>query len=192
MDRKLYRDEFHKKVAGVCAGLADYFNVDVAIVRVIFLLALIFHGGGGIIYIIFWIVLPKKPFVFNNPTVDYTVPPQAADNNSFGNTAFGGANFSKQSFSTFPNQPRSTSLVAIIFGVILIIIGGSILLDNFEILPNWDFERLWPIALILGGGALMLSGERKKPWEEADWNNAHTTTDAKPEAGAPTDETPTV
>ena len=63
MDKKLYRDEYRKKIAGVCAGLADYFNIDVAIVRVVFLLALIFHGGGGLIYIIFWIVLPKKPYV---------------------------------------------------------------------------------------------------------------------------------
>ncbi len=75
MDRKLYRDEYHKKIAGVCAGLAEYFNIDVAIVRVVFVLALIFHGGGGLIYIIFWIVLPKKPFVID-PTVDYRVPPQ--------------------------------------------------------------------------------------------------------------------
>ncbi|WP_426670849.1 PspC domain-containing protein [Mucilaginibacter sp. McL0603] len=201
MDRKLYRDEYHKKIAGVCAGLAEYFNIDVAIVRVVFVLALIFHGGGGLIYIIFWIVLPKKPF-FIDPTVDYRVPPQNPGDisNPYGGNPFGGNPFSNQPFPNqpFPAQPRNTtSLVAIIFGVILILIGGSILLNDFDILPDWDFEQLWPIILIVVGGALMLSGERKKPWENAGWDKG-TATDAKPaeentsEANPPADNPPTV
>lgn len=207
MDRKLYRDEFHKKIAGVCAGLAEYFNIDVTIVRVIFLLALIFHGGGFLIYIIFWIVLPKKP-LFINPNVDYRVPPQ---NPTDSGTQFTGApytytgtSFSDQPYPNqpFPNQPyqaprNSTSLVAIVFGVILIIIGGSILLDDFDILPYWDFARLWPIVLIVVGCAIMISGERKKPWEQADWNKTNTVEekvpeDKAPEANPPADNTPTV
>ncbi|HTK18659.1 MAG TPA: PspC domain-containing protein [Mucilaginibacter sp.] len=202
MDRKLYRDEFHKKIAGVCAGLAEYFNIDVAIVRVIFVLALIFHGGGLLIYIIFWIVLPKKP-LFINPNVDYRVPPQNPmdSGNQFTGTPYtnAGTSFSNQ---PFPNQPyqaprNSTSLVAIVFGVILIIIGGSILLDDFDIIPDWDFERLWPVVLIVVGCAIMISGERKKPWEQADWNKTNTVEekpaeDAAPEANPPADNTPTV
>src|ERR1700744_2637049 len=92
MDRKLYRDEYHKKIAGVCAGLAEYFNIDVAIIRVVFVLALIFHGGGLLIYFIFWIVLPKKP-IFIDPTVDYRVPPQNATGdagNPFGGNPYSG------------------------------------------------------------------------------------------------------
>src|SRR5579863_297707 len=97
MDRKLYRDDFHKKIGGVCAGLAEYFNIDVAIVRVIFVLALIFHGGGFLIYVVLWIVLPKKPYVFN-PNVDYRVPPQnPGDPGQFGAGQNAG--------SAFPNQP---------------------------------------------------------------------------------------
>ncbi len=201
MDRKLYRDEYHKKIAGVCAGLAEYFNVDVAIVRVIFVLALIFHGGGLLIYIIFWIVLPKKP-LFIDPNVDYRVPPQNPDSGSqFTGTSYAnaGTSFSNQ---PFPNQPyqaprNSTSLVAIVFGVILIIIGGSILLDDFDIIPDWDFERLWPVVLIVVGCAIMISGERKKPWEQADWNKTNTVEDkpaedAASEANPPADNTPTV
>ncbi|HEY9000326.1 MAG TPA: PspC domain-containing protein [Mucilaginibacter sp.] len=207
MDKKLYRDEYHKKIAGVCAGLAEYFNIDVAIVRVIFVLALIFHGGGGLIYIIFWIVLPKKP-LFINPNVDYRVPPQNPmdSGNQFTGTSYSnpGASFSNQPFPNqpFPNQPyqaprNSTSLVAIVFGVILIIIGGSILLDDFDILPYWDFERLWPIVLIVVGCAIMISGERKKPWEQADWNKTNIVEekpaeDASSEANPPADNTPTV
>jgi phage shock protein C len=205
MDRKLYRDEYHKKIAGVCAGLAEYFNIDVAIVRVVFVLALIFHGGGGLIYIIFWIVLPKKPFVID-PTVDYRVPPQSPGdiNNPYGGNPYSGNPFGGNPAGgnpfqqPFPAQPRNTtSLVAIIFGVILILIGGSILLNDFDILPDWDFEQLWPIILIVVGGALMLSGERKKPWEDAGWDKS-AATDAKPaeentpEANPPADNPPTV
>src|SRR6184192_2681740 len=146
MDRKLYRDEYHKKIAGVCAGLAEYFNIDVAIVRVIFVLALIFHGGGLLIYIIFWIVLPKKP-LFIDPNVDYRVPPQ---NPMDSGSQFTGAPYANTNpdapFANqpFPNQPyqaprNSTSLVAIVFGVVLIMIGGSILLNDFDIFPDWDF-----------------------------------------------------
>jgi len=207
MDRKLYRDEYHKKIAGVCAGLAEYFNIDVAIVRVIFVLALIFHGGGLLIYIIFWIVLPKKPLLIN-PNVDYRVPPQnmADSGTQFTGTPYTNAPFPNQPFQSqtsadqpYPMQPRnSTSLVAIVFGVVLIMIGGTILLDNFDILPDWDFERLWPVILIVVGCAIMISGERKKPWEQADWNNKATATEEKPaedaasEANPPADNTPTI
>jgi len=204
MDRKLYRDEYHKKIAGVCAGLAEYFNIDVAIVRVIFVLALIFHGGGLLIYIIFWIVLPKKP-LFIDPNVDYRVPPQnpMGSGSQFTGAPYAntnpGAPFANQSF---PNQPyqaprNSTSLVAIVFGVVLIMIGGSILLNDFDIFPDWDFERLWPVILIVVGCAIMISGERKKPWEQVDWNKTNTVEekpadDAASEANPPADNTPTV
>jgi phage shock protein C len=206
MDKKLYRDEYRKKIAGVCAGLAEYFNIDVAIVRVVFLLALIFHGGGGLIYIVFWIVLPKKPFAYD-PNVDYRVPPQTPDGNLFGGNPFGNNPTGTNAFgsSTFTNQPfppvpprNNTSLVAIIFGVVLIVIGGSILLNDFDILPDWDFGQLWPVILIVVGGALMLSGERKKPWENPDWHKADAKTEepaaesAASESNPPADNPPTV
>lgn len=60
MEKKLYRDEQHKSIGGVCAGLAEYFNVDVSIVRLVFVLALVLKGVGLIPYIILWIVLPKN------------------------------------------------------------------------------------------------------------------------------------
>lgn len=207
MENKLYRDEYHKKIAGVCAGLAEYFKVDVAIVRVIFVLALIFHGGGLLVYVVFWIALPKKPYAFNDPNVDYRVPPQTpGGSNSFQGNAFQGDAFGSNPFPNqpFPNQPlkpnNSTSLVGIIFGVILIIVGASILLDDFDIIPDWDFERLWPIALVAVGAALILSGERKKPWEKnPEWHKTTETTDAAdativaddaPETNPPADNPP--
>jgi phage shock protein C len=192
MDKKLYRDEYRKKIAGVCAGLADYFNIDVAIVRLVFVLALIFHGGGGLIYIILWIVLPKRNYTFNNPTVDYTVPPQTpgTGNNPYASNPNPDANFTNQPFPNqpYPNQPRSTSLAAIIIGVVLIVVGGSILLDDFDIIPDWDFGQLWPIILIAVGGVLIFSGEQKKPWEGANWQKTDTNKTEGNVAGASTQE----
>ena len=79
MEKRLYKDEFHKKIGGVCAGLADYFTIDVTIVRLFFVLACIFHGSGLPIYIVLWIVLPKKPFPNLVFRVEYTVSSQGTE-----------------------------------------------------------------------------------------------------------------
>ena len=188
MEKKLYRDDQRKSIGGVCAGLADYFNVDVAIVRLIFVLMLILHGTGFLAYVVLWIVLPRKTATFfNNPNVDYTVPPQTPGTdtnpgNPFQSNAFGKSAFPNQ---PFPSQPRSTSLAAIIFGVVLIVIGGSILLDDFDIIPDWDFGRLWPVMLVAVGITLIFAGEKKKPWEQANWHKTETKDDTKTVSDTP-------
>lgn len=58
--RKLYRSSSNEMIAGVCAGIADYFNVNVAWVRLAFL-ALAAAGGPGIVlYIILVLVIPEQ------------------------------------------------------------------------------------------------------------------------------------
>ena len=52
-----------RKVAGVCAAFAEYFDLDVTIVRVVWLLVALFGGGGILAYIIAWIVIPEAPAV---------------------------------------------------------------------------------------------------------------------------------
>jgi len=64
MVKKLYRSRDEKMIAGVCGGLAEYFEIDPTIVRLLFLALLIFGGGGLLIYIIMWIIVPQKPFFF--------------------------------------------------------------------------------------------------------------------------------
>ena len=54
--KRLYRNINEAKIGGVCAGLGDYFKIDPVIVRLAFLL-LIFTGG-GIAYIVAWIIVP--------------------------------------------------------------------------------------------------------------------------------------
>jgi phage shock protein PspC (stress-responsive transcriptional regulator) len=59
--KKLMRSSRDKKLGGVCAGLADYFDLDPTIVRVVWLLAFLCAGAGGLVYIVLWIVLPLAP-----------------------------------------------------------------------------------------------------------------------------------
>jgi phage shock protein C len=59
--RRLMRSSTDKKLGGVCAGLADYFDLDVTLVRVIWLLLFFCAGTGFLAYIILWIVLPLAP-----------------------------------------------------------------------------------------------------------------------------------
>lgn len=56
--KKLVRSSNDKKIAGVCAGLADYFDMDTTLVRVLWLLATLVPGPNIIVYIVLWIVLP--------------------------------------------------------------------------------------------------------------------------------------
>ncbi|MFI5094169.1 MAG: PspC domain-containing protein [Candidatus Acidiferrum sp.] len=59
--KKLMRSSTDKRIAGVCAGLADYFDMDPTIIRLIWVLFLICGGTGLLAYVILWIVLPLAP-----------------------------------------------------------------------------------------------------------------------------------
>jgi phage shock protein PspC (stress-responsive transcriptional regulator) len=58
--KRLYRDENNKVLGGVCSGLAHYFNMDITLVRIIFLILFFSFGFGLIPYIILWIVVPNS------------------------------------------------------------------------------------------------------------------------------------
>lgn len=57
--QRLYRDSAHNVFAGVCAGLANYFKVDVVLIRILFVLSA-FWGLGLLAYIILWVIMPKQ------------------------------------------------------------------------------------------------------------------------------------
>lgn len=60
MTKKLTRSDTDKKLAGVCGGLAEYFNIDATLIRVIFVLLLLPGGLPGIVpYVALWLVMPK-------------------------------------------------------------------------------------------------------------------------------------
>ena len=59
LPRKLYRDPYDRMIAGVCSGLAQYFGLDTALIRVIMVVLLVTGTAGFWIYIILWIIAPK-------------------------------------------------------------------------------------------------------------------------------------
>jgi phage shock protein C len=73
--KKLMRSSRDKKIGGVCAGLAEYFDLDPTIVRVIWFLAVFFAGTGFLVYVVLWIVLPLAPV--SAPTAGVVTPTRA-------------------------------------------------------------------------------------------------------------------
>ena len=57
-NKRLKRNTFNKVIGGVCSGLADYFGIDVVLVRAIFAASFLFGGVGGGLYLILWILMP--------------------------------------------------------------------------------------------------------------------------------------
>lgn len=63
--KRLFRLSAEKKIAGVCAGFAEYLNVDVTLIRILTLVAICLTGfvPGVIAYILAWIIMPPAPLV---------------------------------------------------------------------------------------------------------------------------------
>ena len=60
MNKKLYRSARQNVIAGVCGGLAEYLNVDVTIIRLIWSITIFFGGTGLLLYLIAAIIIPKE------------------------------------------------------------------------------------------------------------------------------------
>jgi phage shock protein C len=61
--KRLLRPREGRKVAGVCLGLAEYFDIDVIIIRLVALIGSLATGIGFIGYLIAWIVIPDEPYL---------------------------------------------------------------------------------------------------------------------------------
>jgi len=59
--KRLVRPRADRKIAGVCAGFAEYFDVDVTLVRLVWLFIVLVGGTGLLAYVIAWIVMPEEP-----------------------------------------------------------------------------------------------------------------------------------
>ena len=72
---RLTRSETDKRIAGVCGGIAEYFDIDATVVRVIFVLVALMSGVGVLIYVVLWIALPRGS---RQPVESQTVRRQSA------------------------------------------------------------------------------------------------------------------
>lgn len=147
MYRKLYRSVTDKMLAGVCGGLAEYFAIDPVIVRLIFVLAVIFGGSGILAYIILWIIIPQKPYIITPFNTDK--PKENSDNSSSENKS------DNTAFQMNAVNNKSQNNRSIYAGAFLILLGGIFLLDNF--VPHFHFGDFWPLILIGLGFAIILN-----------------------------------
>ena len=63
MNKTLYCSEKNKKIAGVCGGLGEYFEIDPTLIRLVFALLFFGYGTGVMLYILLWIILPEESAV---------------------------------------------------------------------------------------------------------------------------------
>lgn len=137
--KHLYRSKNNQMIAGVCAGLGDYFNIDPTVIRLIFVLVTVFGGYGIPMYIILWIILPeeKSEHIGSEATVKRNV----ADLKS---KAEGLA----ENFKSDTTEGKTR----LVIGFVLIGFGIIFFLDNFGF---FRADIFWPLMLVLLGILLL-------------------------------------
>jgi phage shock protein C len=136
-NKKLYRDVRHSSIGGVASGLADFFEMDVTIFRVLFVITAIF-GGGVLIYVILWIIVPPKPITIE-PEADHVAEPIIVEQAE-----------PVKDLKYVDNKKRG-----ITGGLILIVIGIIFLINIFT---DFEFRDLWPVLVITLGVIIVVSG----------------------------------
>ena len=167
MEKKLQRNEQDKMLAGVCAGLADYFDVDVTWVRIAFVVATLAGFSGFLAYVILWIAVPVKPYNYK--------PGYAADYRVYDEKSV------TSNPDIDPNQPANMPVFKkrrnkngkVIIGIFMIVFGSFFLLDEFDFIPYWfDFGKLWPLVFIIPV-LLMIAKAGKKEANKQDIQENH-------------------
>ncbi len=130
--KRIYRVSKNKLIAGVCSGLSEYFNVDVTLIRLIFVALAFLEGFGILAYILCWIIIPTKE-------------EKEAKEISF------------REEDVNEDEKRKVNTV---IGLIFIFLGIIILLNyHFSI---FKFLRFWPVILILIGLFILLKGVKNE------------------------------
>ncbi|TCL76848.1 phage shock protein C (PspC) family protein [Hydrogenispora ethanolica] len=138
--KRLYRSVRDRRIAGVAGGMAEYFAVDVTLIRLLWILAVIFGGSGILAYIIAWIVIPDQP------------------TRSETETEAGGGAPSEPAVETIDVTPDRSSKISYV-GIFLILLGIFFLIRTF--IP-WHLTRyFWPLLLVLLGIALLVPNRRR-------------------------------
>lgn len=155
MGRKLRRSNQVKVLSGVCGGIAEFFDIDVTIVRLAFLFATFFGGMGPVVYIALALLMPEKEgytptnfFDDDKDTFSDNMGSYDSDKDFthvMGDSTDYGSSNSKKS-STF-------------LGVSLILLGAMLLLKQF--IPNVNFIQLLPILFVFIGLVIVFRSGRK-------------------------------
>lgn len=142
MQKKWYRSRNDKLIGGVAGGIAEYFDIDPVIVRIIFAFTVIIGGSGLLAYILLWIIIPEAPFTIEN------------DSNS---TSTSGKRTTSENGDADKEQvTNNRTRTTYIFGGILVVLGVILLFNNFI-----TFDAFWPLIFIALGIALLLKSRNK-------------------------------
>jgi len=176
MEKRFYKSKTDKKLAGVCAGVAEYFEVDPTLVRLIWVV-FTFAGGAGILaYIIAAIIMPEAPTgsqpikrkkksenqphpMNDNGEVSITEIEEDLDQDYVDELADEYVDEASEDefYETEEVDKKKDDKNSMVLGVALILIGLMFFSRNFF---KWfwiDFSYLWPILLILLGVVLVVN-----------------------------------
>ncbi len=139
MAKKLYRSRKDSVIAGVCGGIAEYFEIDSTLVRLLAIIVVFLGGVGVIAYIIAWIIIPQNP----DQQVDSDREHTQDEKN----------NMSQEEGKRDNNR-------YVWGGLILIFLGLFFLMRSF--FPRFILISFWPVILVLAGIVLIVQSLSKK------------------------------
>jgi len=159
MQKRLYRSETDRIIWGVCGGLAQYFDIDPTIIRIIAVLSIFLNGAGIIAYIVLAIVIPSEKSRATDPkeTVRENIEEMRAAAENLGKEV-------KETLEASAEKTRhQVSRRWLWLGVILIVVGVIAVGVNLARSFFWwlDWRYLWPVILVLIG-LLVIFGSRKR------------------------------
>jgi phage shock protein PspC (stress-responsive transcriptional regulator) len=145
-------------IAGVCAGLAEYFDIDPSLVRLIIFLSVFLGGVGLALYLVAWLIVPENKEQTASST--YEKNQRLKDDvvgelRRFGTTV---AEKLEDSMEDIEDRPERRSMVFL--GFSLILIGAAFLLRSF--IPWIELQELWPVLLIVLGVVLLVGAARRE------------------------------
>jgi len=154
MRRKLYLSRYDRKLAGVCGGIAEYFEIDATLVRLLYVfLSFATVGTGIVLYIVAAMIMTEAP------SYDYDHGPGSKEEENFGEYHSEGSD--GEGYGDYqqgaPHQSYGESNT---FGIILIIAGAIFLLSNFFSWNWFSFRYIWPLGLIVIGASIVYNGRK--------------------------------
>jgi len=156
MNKKLYRSRKDYMIAGVCGGIAEYFDIDSTLVRLLTVLVVLLGGAGVVAYIIAWIVIPKNP----EQVSDEAFEKRENIKEKVKKGARDVIEDVKEHFESEEPSNKSLKNRRIFGGIIIIVIGLIFLLNSLFPWVGWD--KLWPLILIAVGITIMIQAFKKK------------------------------
>ncbi len=159
MEKRLYRSRTDRMIWGVCGGLADYFNIDATVIRLIFVLLVFANGIGVLAYIIMAIVVPLEGSKSATPgeVVKENVAEMRESASEIGGKVRTTVQEAKESEAPEHKYHRARTA----FGLVIIVLGALLLLSSLDLFWWFHWSTLWPLVVIAIGVLLILSVRRR-------------------------------